>query len=1064
MIEGLQIGSVVGGYRIDDAAGRGGMGVVYRATDLRLKRAVAIKVIAAELARDRDFRERFARETEIAAQIEHPHVIPLYGAGETEDGQLYIVMRYIEGINMAELIVQRGRLDERLAAQLVSQIASALDAAHTQGLVHRDIKPANVLIAGPAGEYHAYLTDFGLAKRARSETGLTARGMMVGTIDYMAPEQADGSPVDLRTDVYALGCVLFEALAGAPPYAGATDMAKLVAKITEPPPLISQTVAGVSAEFDAIIAHALARDPDDRYRSAGELGRAALAAAGRQAITIVPREIGVGSVLADCLIEDVAGEGGMAIVYRATQMKLGRTVALKVMGTDVARDAAFRARFERETRVAASIDHPNVVPIYWAGDADGQLYIVMRFVQGSNLKQMVLSEGRLDPERAVATIEQIAAALGAAHERGLVHRDVKPGNVLIEDSTGRVYLTDFGLAKTLTDTDITGSGELLGTTRYIAPERNRGLGHDDLRGDIYSLGCLLWDLLGGIDRVNLEQVPGVGPKLRAVVLRATELEPSARYGSTAEMAAAARAALADPDDAAAAAPTVLRTRAPGLEPAAVAAAAAGLARQRREPFEPDGLSSGLSERVAALCAAVLEWLDPDDDARPDLEHELAELAEPLRVAVVGPPGAGRSSLVNALLGSLIARGGDPAVAAADLSFAYGTPERVEVTLSDGETIRRGLLPDGTLPLDLVPAGAEVATARVWMPVQTLRTLTLIDTRAAGAAPASVETVRSDLTRAADAFLFAWPHDAEASTARAALDAALAGARASAVNTAAVLTHADALPSEEAVDAEVERLALALGPRAAAVIPCDARLAESANGGGIDAADLELLERLAAVLGDERASLLASPEAFLAGEAPLGPEARERLLLAMGLSGVRAALPLADVGHVTVVAVLRRLRELSGIERVGRELDGFHLRADVLKAGRSLTRLEALSYTWPQLDFLRDRVEALRLDPEMHLLDLLAAFDRCAAGETELPSELMAELTRLVLARTPAQRLGLDDEAAADPDDLRTAARSALRAWKIYENGSQAPPSARRVARVVSRSYEILATEGLVPPG
>ena len=572
---GLQIGQVVGGYRIDTPAGRGGMGVVYRATDLRLKRTVAIKVIAAELASDRDFRERFGRETEIAAQIEHPHVIPLYGAGETDDGQLYIVMRYIEGINMAELITQRGRLEPRLAAQLVSQVASALDAAHVQGLVHRDIKPANVLIAGPVGEYHAYLTDFGLAKRAKSTTGLTARGMMVGTIDYMAPEQADGSPVDLRSDVYALGCVLFESLAGHPPYTGATDVAKLVAKVSEPPPLVSQTVAGVSAEFDAIIARALARDPDDRYRSAGELGRAALAAAGRGgADTVVPREIGIGSVLADCLIEEVAGEGGMATVYRATQVKLGRTVALKVMARDVAGDPAFRARFERETRVAASIDHPNVVPIYWAGDSDGQLYIVMRFVQGSNLKQVVLNETRLDPERAVATIEQIAAALGAAHQHGLVHRDVKPGNVLIEESTGRVYLTDFGLAKTLDDSDITGSGEVLGTTRYIAPERSRGVGYDDLRGDIYSLGCLLWDLLGGIDRVNLEQVPGVSPALRAVVTRATELEPSARYGSAEELAAAARAALRGPGAMwPEAAPTVLRSGAGGAPPAPAARAA-----------------------------------------------------------------------------------------------------------------------------------------------------------------------------------------------------------------------------------------------------------------------------------------------------------------------------------------------------------------------------------------------------------------------------------------------------------------------------------------------------------
>jgi serine/threonine protein kinase len=1034
-VSGLEIGSEVGGYRVDDAAGRGGMGVVYRATDLRLKRTVAIKVIAAELASDRDFRERFSRETEIAAQIEHPHVIPLYGAGETDTGQLYLVMRYIEGINMAELIGQYGRLDERLSAQLVSQIASALDAAHVQGLVHRDIKPANVLIAGGPGEYHAYLTDFGLAKQAKSTTGLTAHGMMVGTIDYMAPEQADGSAIDLRADVYALGCVLFESLAGRPPYDGPTDVAKLVAKVSEPPPLVSQTVAGVSPEFDAIIAHALARDPDERYRSAGELGRAALAAAGRRADTVVPREIGVGSVLADCLLEEVAGEGGMAVVYRATQTKLGRTVALKVMHRDVAGDPGFRARFERETRVAASIDHPNVVPIYWAGESDGQLYIVMRFVGGRTLKQVVIDEGRLQPERAVAAIEQIAAALGAAHERGLVHRDVKPGNVLIEESTGRVYLSDFGLAKTLDDSDITGSGELLGTTRYIAPERNRG-GPDDLRGDIYSLGCLLWDLLGGIDRPGLDRVPGVPETLRAVVDRATALEPSARYASAEEMAAAARVTLREPPPSPeAAAPTVLRG--PAL-------AAAEVGRQRREPFEPEGLSSGLAERVAGLCAAVLDWLEPGDPARAELEHELAELGQPLRVAVVGPPGSGRSSLVDALLGSTVARG--DALAGVDLSFGFGTPERVEMTLADGQVVRRGLQPDGSLPGDLVPAGAEVTSARVWLPVQTLRTLTLVDARAREGAP-----------READAFLFLcpYPQAVEAADALFAL-----GTRGSAVNTAAVLTHVESLPAEDAA-AAATRLAETLGPRCAAVVPCDARLAESVNCGSVDAGDLELLGRLAAVDGSARAALLDSEAAFRAADAPLSEPERERLLLVIGLEGVRTALPLLDTGRVTLVTLVRALRARSGVEAVARELDGFHLRADVLKAGRSLARLEALSYSQPQLAFLRDRVETLRLDPDMHVLDLLAAFDRCANGEVELPSELMAELTRLITARTPAQRLGLED--GASDDDERAAARTALRGWKMYENGSQAAPSSRRVARVVARSYEFLATRGLEPP-
>ena len=168
------------------------------------------------------------------------------------------------------------------------------------------------------------------------------------------------------------------------------------------------------------------------------------------------------------------------------------------------------------------------------------------------------------------------------------------------------------------------------------------------------------------------------------------------------------------------------------------------------------------------------------------------------------------------------------------------------------------------------------------------------------------------------------------------------------------------------------------------------------------ATCELLDRLLALGELERGVLLGSPEAFLGAANPLGGEERERLLLAMDVRGVRAALELADAGQLTVAGVVRRLRELSGIERVARELDGFHLRADVLKAGRALARLEALSYRWPQLAFLRDRVETLRLDPQMHVLDLLAAYDRCVAGEAEIPADLMDELTRLVTARTPAR--------------------------------------------------------------
>ena len=185
----LAIGSEFAGYRIEEVAARGGMGVVYRAVQLQLTRMVALKLVTPALARDASFRERFRREWMIAASIEHPNVIPVYEAGE-EDGALYIAMRWVEGTDLRESI-DRAALEPARAAQLVSQVASALDAAHEKGLIHRDVKPANILITG---QDHVYLTDFGLTKHASSISGLTRTGQWVGTVDYTAPEQIEGTP------------------------------------------------------------------------------------------------------------------------------------------------------------------------------------------------------------------------------------------------------------------------------------------------------------------------------------------------------------------------------------------------------------------------------------------------------------------------------------------------------------------------------------------------------------------------------------------------------------------------------------------------------------------------------------------------------------------------------------------------------------------------------------------------------------------------------------------------------------------------------------------------------
>ena len=288
----LETGSEFAGCRIEGVLGRGGMGVIYRATELRLGRPVALKLIATEQASDPDVRERFEREARMTASIEHPNVVPVYGAGE-EDGHLYLVMRFIPGTDLHHVLRKEGRLPPARAASIVAQVGDALDAAHAAGLVHRDVKPANVLIGGD----HAYLSDFGITRVQASDTRITDSGNWIGTVDFMAPEHLRGEPTDARADVYALGCVLYTALTGLPPFRRETVPATITAHLHDPPPRPSET-PGVPVAFDSVIARALAKEPADRYPSAGDLGRAARAAAVGERVATAQGSVATGAATA----------------------------------------------------------------------------------------------------------------------------------------------------------------------------------------------------------------------------------------------------------------------------------------------------------------------------------------------------------------------------------------------------------------------------------------------------------------------------------------------------------------------------------------------------------------------------------------------------------------------------------------------------------------------------------------------------------------------------------------------------------------------------------------------
>jgi tRNA A-37 threonylcarbamoyl transferase component Bud32 len=299
-------GTIVAGFRVESLIGTGAMGAVYLADSARGDH-VALKVLPPELARDERFRQRFLRESQLAASLEHPSIVPTIASGE-EDGALYLAMAYVEGSDLREVLRREGRLEPQRAHHLLSQVGEALDAAHGAGLVHRDVKPGNILVTGAPDGEHAYLCDFGLARHVSSVRSLTGDRGFVGTIDYVPPEQIEGGAIDGRADVYSLGCVLYECLAGARPFDRESELSVVFAHLNEPPPRVTDVRPDLPEAFDGVFATALAKSPENRYATCGELLDAARAAL--QGKALAPRKrrrrrwlVSVAAVLA-------AGVGG----------------------------------------------------------------------------------------------------------------------------------------------------------------------------------------------------------------------------------------------------------------------------------------------------------------------------------------------------------------------------------------------------------------------------------------------------------------------------------------------------------------------------------------------------------------------------------------------------------------------------------------------------------------------------------------------------------------------------------------------------------------------------------
>jgi serine/threonine protein kinase len=557
-------------YDLRKLIGSGGMGEVYLAHDRLLERDVALKVLKNWYADDEQFVERFEREARSAASLSHPNIVSVFDRGEAEDHSYYIVMEHVPGGDLKEHILKEGPLQADEAVVMALQMARALSHAHECGVIHRDVKPQNVLLTG-TGE--AKVADFGIARAVAAST-VTKTGFIVGTPHYISPEQALGHPATPKSDLYSLGVVLYEMLTGEVPHDAETPVGTVTKHISGHlrPPL--EVNPEVPEKLDAVVVRLLARDPEDRYPDVAGLiedlermlpEEPLALAVGRQQVSstahlsVVPDPptatppLKAESEGERYSLKELIGSGGMAEVYLAHDLLLGREVAFKKLRQQYAQDEEVVERFGREARNVASLSHPNIVRVYDRGETDdGTYYMVMEYVPGGTLKERILKEGLFSLDEAAAIALQVARALRAAHEREVIHRDVKPQNVLLA-GLGRAKVADFGIARAAAASTLTKAGSIMGTAHYLSPEQ--ALGHPaSPKSDLYSLGVVLYEMLTGelpydaetpfgilMEHVSGELRPPneVNPEvpegLNAVVVRLLAQDLDDRYRDAAEL-------------------------------------------------------------------------------------------------------------------------------------------------------------------------------------------------------------------------------------------------------------------------------------------------------------------------------------------------------------------------------------------------------------------------------------------------------------------------------------------------------------------------------------------------
>ncbi len=531
----------LGPYRVLKILGAGGMGVVFQGHDPVLLRTVAIKAMLPSVAAKPANRERFLREARTAAAIENDHIVPIYQVGE-ERGIAYLVMRLLQGETLEARMRRERPLPLAEALRIAREIAEGLAAAHERGLIHRDIKPANVWLEAPRGRVK--ILDFGLARPAAEDSGLTQAGVIMGTPAYMSPEQARGKPVDHRGDLFSLGCVLYQMTTGCLPFQGTDTLSRLLSLAADEPRPIRDLNAAVPAELAALATQLLAKNPNHRFPTARgvveaieiveagqgfatrpaaspsgnvlDLGDASVGFEDENADTLpAQEEAEADAVAADWVdeladgalahyqIEALLGQGFHGAIFQARDLNDGRAVALKVLEPEFPRTVAEVQHFIRAMQPLLPLRHPNLVGLVGAGKTGPYCWMALELVQAESVTRRIerLRTGRQkwDWRRGLRMAIHVARALEFASDRRLSHRNITPENLLWDRDAKVARLSDLMLREAL-------KGSALQRERaeekrraelpYLSPEEVEGSGGDDI-SDLYSLGTVVYALLTG---------------------------------------------------------------------------------------------------------------------------------------------------------------------------------------------------------------------------------------------------------------------------------------------------------------------------------------------------------------------------------------------------------------------------------------------------------------------------------------------------------------------------------------------------------------------------------------